>query len=223
MDFTGTYDIPAPRQKVWDSINDPEILKVCIDGCEELNKTSDTEFDGKVKVKVGPVKAKFSGTVVMEDINAPQSVVLRVSGSGGVAGFAKGTAAVSLEEIDATNTRLTYEAKADVGGKLASVGARLVKGVADKTANQFFSALSAQVGEEQAESAAATDDAPAAAAEEAAADAAAEPSPAPTAAPAAAAQPAPEKPATAASSPFSNPMVLGGVAVVGVLVLLMLI
>jgi carbon monoxide dehydrogenase subunit G len=144
MDFTGDFRVPAPIGRVWDGINDPEILKQCIDGCEDLTKTSDTEFAGKVKVKVGPVSARFAGTVTMEEVNAPTSCVLAVKGQGGVAGFAKGTAKVTLV-AEGAETLLSYEAKAEVGGKLASVGARLVRGVADKTANDFFARFSGLV------------------------------------------------------------------------------
>jgi carbon monoxide dehydrogenase subunit G len=145
MDFTGEYLVPAPINRVWEGINDPEILKQCIDGCEELIKTSDTEFTGKVKVKVGPVSAKFSGTVNMEEMTPPTACTLAVKGQGGMAGFAKGSAKVTLTE-EGAGTKLVYEAKAEVGGKLASVGARLVRGVADKTAADFFAKFSNLVG-----------------------------------------------------------------------------
>ncbi|MCF8481778.1 MAG: carbon monoxide dehydrogenase subunit G [Rhodospirillum sp.] len=145
MDFTGEYLVPAPIDRVWEGINDPEILKQCIDGCEELVKSSDTEFAGKVKVKVGPVSAKFAGTVTMEEMTPPTSCTMAVKGQGGMAGFAKGSAKVTLTE-EGAGTKLVYEAKAEVGGKLASVGARLVRGVADKTAADFFAKFSAIVG-----------------------------------------------------------------------------
>ena len=137
MDFSGEYIIPSTKQKVWDALNDPEVLKQCIDGCEELNKESDSEFSARVTAKVGPVRAKFSGKVTLSDIDPPNGYKISGEGQGGVAGFAKGGAAVKLEDSDG-GTKLTYTAEAEVGGKLASVGSRLVEGVAKKTADDFF-------------------------------------------------------------------------------------
>lgn len=137
MDLSGEYKIPARRERVWRALNDPDILRQCIAGCENLEKISDTEFTAKVIAKVGPVKATFSGKVVLSDIDAPNGYTISGEGQGGVAGFAKGSAQVKLAE-DGDGTILTYEAKADVGGKLASVGSRLVAGVAKKTADDFF-------------------------------------------------------------------------------------
>ncbi|ABC22614.1 Carbon monoxide dehydrogenase subunit G [Rhodospirillum rubrum ATCC 11170] len=124
---------------------DPDILKQCIDGCEDLERTSETTFSGKVKVKVGPVSARFAGTVDMEDSDPPQGCLLVIRGQGGVAGFVKGKARVDLA-VDGEETVLDYSADAEVGGKLASVGARLVRGVADKTAADFFARFSVLVG-----------------------------------------------------------------------------
>ena len=138
MDFTGEYKVPASRDKVWEALNDVEVLKLCIDGCEELNKDSDTEFSAKVTAKVGPVRAKFTGKVTLSDIDPPNGYTISGEGQGGVAGFAKGGAIVKLVDGDGA-TILHYEAKAEVGGKLASVGSRLVEGVAKKTADDFFS------------------------------------------------------------------------------------
>ena len=137
MDFSGEYIIPSTKQKVWDALNDPEVLKQCIDGCEELNKESDSEFSARVTAKVGPVRAKFSGKVTLSDIDPPNGYKISGEGQGGVAGFAKGGAVVKLEDSDGV-TKLTYTAEAEVGGKLASVGSRLVEGVAKKTADDFF-------------------------------------------------------------------------------------
>ena len=137
MDFSGEYIIPSTKQKVWDALNDPEVLKQCIDGCEELNKESESEFSARVTAKVGPVRAKFSGKVTLSDIDPPNGYKISGEGQGGVAGFAKGGAAVKLEDSDG-GTKLTYTAEAEVGGKLASVGSRLVEGVAKKTADDFF-------------------------------------------------------------------------------------
>ena len=137
MDFTGEYKVPASRDKVWEALNDVGVLKLCIDGCEELNKDSDTEFSAKVTAKVGPVRAKFTGKVTLSDLDPPNGYTISGEGQGGVAGFAKGGAIVKLVEGDGA-TILHYEAKAEVGGKLASVGSRLVEGVAKKTADDFF-------------------------------------------------------------------------------------
>jgi hypothetical protein len=145
MNLTGEYRIAAAREKVWEALNDPEILKQCIDGCQELIKVSDTEFSAKVTAKVGPVKAKFAGKVTLSELDPPNGYTISGEGQGGVAGFAKGGATVKLTE-DAGETVLTYDAKAEVGGKLASVGSRLVEGVAKKQADDFFGKFSEIVG-----------------------------------------------------------------------------
>ena len=138
MEIKGEYRIPAPRQKVWEALNDPEILKQTIPGCDELVKLSDTEMNGKVTAKVGPVSAKFAGKVTLSEINPPVSYTIFGEGQGGVAGFAKGGAKVSLAE-DGNETVLTYVADAQVGGKLAQIGSRLIQSTATVMANQFFS------------------------------------------------------------------------------------
>jgi carbon monoxide dehydrogenase subunit G len=173
MDMNGEYRIEAPRDRVWQALNDPEILKQCIPGCQELEKKSDTEFSAKVTSKVGPVKATFNGSVNLTNVDPPNGYTISGEGQGGVAGFAKGGADVSLAE-DNGATVLTYAAKAEVGGKLASVGSRLVLGVAKKTADEFFSKFSEIVGGAPAAAPAA---APAVA--ETAPETAAEPAPAP--------------------------------------------
>jgi len=145
MDLTGEYRIPAPRKKVWEALNDSEILKQCIDGCQELNKDSDTQFSAKVTAKVGPVKAKFAGKVTLSELDPPNGYKISGEGQGGVAGFAKGGATVKLTE-DGVDTILNYEANAEVGGKLASVGSRLIEGVAKKQADDFFRKFSEIVG-----------------------------------------------------------------------------
>jgi len=141
MDMTGEYLVPAPKQAVWEALNDPEILKQCIPGCEEVNKTSDTGFDAKVSAKVGPVKAKFSGAVTLSDIDPPNGYTISGEGKGGAAGFAKGGAKVALSEAEG-GTLLTYEVNAQVGGKLAQIGARLIDSTAKKMANDFFKTFS---------------------------------------------------------------------------------
>ena len=146
MDMTGEYRIPAPRQRVWEALNDPEILKAAIPGCEELNKLSDNELEARVKAKVGPVSATFTGKVTLNDLNPPESYRIAGEGKGGAAGFAKGGAEVNLAE-DGADTILRYSAKADVGGKLAQIGSRLIQGTAKKMADDFFGKFSAIVGE----------------------------------------------------------------------------
>jgi len=146
MEMTGEYPIAAPRQKVWEALNDAETLKACIPGCETLTKTSDTSFEAKVKAKVGPVSATFTGAVTLGDLNPPVSYTISGEGKGGVAGFAKGGAKVALEELGPTETLLKYDVKAQVGGKLAQIGARLIDGTAKKLADEFFSTFAATVG-----------------------------------------------------------------------------
>jgi carbon monoxide dehydrogenase subunit G len=137
MDMTGEYRIPAPRDKVWAALNDPAMLKAALPGCESLEKLSDTEFAAVVVAKVGPVKAKFNGNVALSNLNPPQSYTIAGEGKGGAAGFAKGGAEVQLTE-DGDATILRYTAKADVGGKLAQLGSRLIDGTAKKLADEFF-------------------------------------------------------------------------------------
>ncbi len=145
MDMKGEHRIEAPRQQVWDALNDPEILKQSIPGCEEIVKTSDTEMTAKVTAKVGPVKAKFQGAVTLSDMNPPESYTISGEGKGGAAGFAKGGAKVALAE-DGDATILTYEVNANVGGKLAQIGSRLIDGTAKKMANDFFGNFATIVG-----------------------------------------------------------------------------
>jgi carbon monoxide dehydrogenase subunit G len=147
MEMSGEHRIPAPRQKVWDAINDAETLKKSIPGCQELEKLSDTEMRAKVLAKVGPVKATFTGHVTLSDIVEPESCRISGEGKGGVAGFAKGGADVSLEE-DGHDTILRYNVKAQVGGKLAQLGARLIDATAKQMADQFFTAFVEQVSKE---------------------------------------------------------------------------
>ena len=146
MEMTGEYPIAAPRQKVWEALNDAETLKACIPGCETLTKTSDTSFEARVKAKVGPVSATFTGAVTLGDLNPPVSYTISGEGKGGVAGFAKGGAKVALEETGPEQTLLKYDVKAQVGGKLAQIGARLIDGTAKKLADEFFATFAATVG-----------------------------------------------------------------------------
>lgn len=145
MDMSGEYRIPAPRETVWEAINDPDILKECIPGCESLEKTSDTEMAAQVTAKVGPIKAKFNGTVTLSDLDPPKSYKITGEGKGGAVGFAKGGADITLAE-EGDDTILTYTAKAQVGGKLAQLGSRLVDGAAKRMADEFFGNLAAKLG-----------------------------------------------------------------------------
>lgn len=145
MDMNGSYRIPASRETVWAALNDPEVLKECIPGCEKLEMTSPTEMTATVTSKIGPVKAKFNGAVTLENINPPESYTIAGEGKGGVAGFAKGSADVSLAE-DGDETVLTYTARAQVGGKLAQLGSRLIDSTARKMADEFFGKFTEKVG-----------------------------------------------------------------------------
>jgi carbon monoxide dehydrogenase subunit G len=145
MDMTGEYRIPAPRDKVWAALNDPATLKASLPGCESLEKTGDNQFAATVIAKVGPVKAKFNGAVALSNINPPESYTIAGEGKGGAAGFAKGGADVRLAADGVDTTVLTYTAKADVGGKLAQLGSRLIDGTAKKMADEFFDNFARQV------------------------------------------------------------------------------
>jgi carbon monoxide dehydrogenase subunit G len=145
MDMTGSYRIAASRDAVWAALNDPDVLKQCIPGCETLEMLSPTEMKATVTSKIGPVKARFSGKVSLGDLNPPESYTISGEGTGGAAGFAKGGAEVRLTE-DGAETVLDYTAKAQVGGKIAQLGARLIDGVAKKMADEFFSKFAGHVG-----------------------------------------------------------------------------
>jgi hypothetical protein len=147
MDMNGEYRIGAPRPKVWEALNDPEILKQCIPGCEEIVKTSDTEFTAKVVAKVGPVKAKFGGKVTLSDLDPPNGYTISGEGSGGAAGFGKGGARVRLtDDAGGAVTVLNYTAHASVGGKLAQIGSRLIDSTARKMADDFFAKFTDVLG-----------------------------------------------------------------------------
>ncbi len=154
MEMTGEYRIPASREAVWQALNDPDVLKQCIPGCDEIEKTSDTEFSAKVTAKVGPVKAKFSGDVKLSDMDPPNGYTISGEGTGGAAGFAKGGAKVALTE-DGNETILTYDVNATVGGKLAQIGSRLIDSTSKKMANEFFGKLAEVVGEPSSDTASA--------------------------------------------------------------------
>lgn len=137
MTMQGEVVLPADRATVWAALNDPEVLKTCIPGCESLEKTSVTEFKAVAKVSIGPVKATFKGAVQLSDLDPPNGYTIGGEGQGGIAGFAKGGAKVRLEEVP-EGTRLAYDVDAQVGGKIAQLGGRLINGVAKKYADEFF-------------------------------------------------------------------------------------
>jgi uncharacterized protein len=140
MDLTGEERIAASREAVWKALNDPEILKACIPGCESLEKISDTELEATVGVKIGPVKARFNGKVELTNLNPPSSYTISGEGKGGIAGFAKGGADVTLTK-EGAETVLAYVVNADVGGKIAQLGSRLILSTSKKLATQFFENL----------------------------------------------------------------------------------
>ncbi len=152
MEQQGEYLIPAPQSAVWAALNDPEVLARCIPGCQTMVREDDTHFSAKVKAKVGPVSATFDVGLELQDVAAPDSY--RISGNvkGGPAGFGKGGATVRLETIraaqtgGASQTRLTYDIDASIGGKLAQVGSRLIDAATRKMADEFFTAFRAQIG-----------------------------------------------------------------------------
>jgi uncharacterized protein len=152
MDMTGEYRIAAPRQKVWEALNDPDILKQCIPGCEKIEKLSPTELTASVRAKVGPVSARFGGKVTLSDLDPPNGYRISGEGTGGPAGFAKGGATVKLED-DGGATKLSYVVEANVGGKLAQIGSRLIDATARQMAGNFFAKFAEIVAAEAASAA----------------------------------------------------------------------
>lgn len=144
MDMTGERRIPAPRQVVWDALNNLDVLKASIPGCESLEKTGENAMSAKAGIKLGPISAKFAGNVTLSDIDAPNSYTIGGEGQGGVAGFAKGGAKVALTD-DGDGTLLSYTVNAQVGGKIAQLGARLIDATAKNMADQFFTRFTEQV------------------------------------------------------------------------------
>lgn len=141
MEMTGERRIPASQQATWQALNDPEVLKACVPGCEAIDRLSDTEYAVQMTARVGPVSAKFKGKLTLSNLRPPHSYSIAFEGQGGVAGFAKGGADVTLMPDGADATRLAYLVKANVGGKLAQIGSRLVDAAAQKVANDFFTAF----------------------------------------------------------------------------------
>lgn len=145
MEMTGEQLIPLPQAATWKALNDPAVLKDCIPGCESIENLGGDEYQVVLTAKVGPVSAKFKGRMKVTDADPPRAYTLHFEGQGGVAGFAKGEASVALRP-EGDNTLLTYNAKANIGGKLAQVGARLIDGVARQLAGKFFEAFSRRAG-----------------------------------------------------------------------------
>lgn len=153
MQMNDSQRIPASKEKVWAALNDPEILKQCIPGCQSLEMSSPTEMTATVVLKVGPVKATFGGKVTLSDLDPPNSYRIQGEGSGGIAGFAKGGATVTLVSESADVTILTYAVDAQIGGKLAQLGGRLIDATSRKLAAQFFASFGEAVGNTAAASA----------------------------------------------------------------------
>ena len=145
MKMNGEFRVPTDRETVWRALNDPEVLKECLPGCQEIEKTSDTEMSATLAIKVGPVKATFKGGVTLSDLDPPNGYTLSGQGQGGTAGFASGEAKVSLVEEDGA-TVVQYDVDAKVGGKLAQIGSRLIDSTAKKLAKQFFDSLAEKLG-----------------------------------------------------------------------------
>lgn len=144
MDQSGEYRIPAERADVWRALNDPDTLKRCIDGCQTMERRSDGGFAAVVKARVGPVRAVFNAALDLADVNPPESYTINVAVKGGPAGFARGSAAVTLAP-QGEETMLRYAARANIGGKLAQIGSRLIDGAARKMADDFFKAFHAEM------------------------------------------------------------------------------
>ncbi|WP_431324707.1 SRPBCC family protein [Rhizobium sp. YTU87027] len=144
MDMTDQQHIPATKEEVWSALNDPDVLKACIPGCQELTKSSDTEMSAVAVIKVGPIKARFQGAVTLSDLDPPNGYKITGEGQGGVAGFAKGIATVRLEEVEG-GTILHYEVGAQIGGKLSQLGARLIDVTAKQMSGQFFKRFAEEI------------------------------------------------------------------------------
>ncbi|MCB1548054.1 MAG: carbon monoxide dehydrogenase subunit G [Hyphomicrobiaceae bacterium] len=149
MEMVGESRIAASREVVWAALNDPDVLRRSVPGCQELEQVSDTEFTAKVVAKVGPIKASFKGRVTLADIKPPESYTISGEGQGGIAGFAKGGAEVALETLEPELTLLRYTVKASVGGKIAQLGSRLIASTAKKMADEFFAKFAEVVAGDQ--------------------------------------------------------------------------
>ncbi|HEX7329572.1 MAG TPA: carbon monoxide dehydrogenase subunit G [Casimicrobiaceae bacterium] len=163
MDLSNTRTVPAAPAAVWEALNDPAVLAACLPGCESFERTDDGAFKVTMTARVGPVSARFNGRMTMTDVDSPNAYTLHFEGQGGAAGFAKGEARVSLAPSGAAETALTYVAKAQVGGKLAQIGSRLIDGAAAKMADDFFARFAAHLTPPAAEGAGAAETAQASA------------------------------------------------------------
>jgi carbon monoxide dehydrogenase subunit G len=148
MEMSGEQIVPAPQQEVWDALNDPRVLKECVPGCESVEPVGENAYQVLMVARVGPVSARFKGKLTLSDIAAPRSYALAFEGQGGPAGFAKGSAAVRLSPVNG-QTRLSYDVKANVGGKLAQIGSRLVDAAAKKVADDFFKAFNERMSRKE--------------------------------------------------------------------------
>ena len=148
MEMSGQQIVPAPQQEVWAALNDPGVLKECVPGCESIEPLGENAYQVLMVARVGPVSAKFKGKLTLSDINPPNSYALAFEGQGGPAGFAKGSAQVKLQSQDSA-TRLSYDVKASVGGKLAQIGSRLVDAAAKKVADDFFRAFNERMSRKE--------------------------------------------------------------------------
>lgn len=152
MELLGEQTLELPRERVWQALNDPAMLQRCIPGCDLFEAEADNQFKVGMTAAVGPVKARFSGTLTLSDIVAPTSYALAFEGAGGVAGFGKGNARVTLVDVEGDSTRLDYAVNAQVGGKLAQIGSRLIDGVARKMADEFFTRFAKALASDNADS-----------------------------------------------------------------------
>ncbi|MGF6570227.1 carbon monoxide dehydrogenase subunit G [Paraburkholderia sp. GAS333] len=159
MELTETHTLPVSQQQTWDALNDTEVLRACIPGCESIEADGENAYLVALSAAVGPVKARFKGRMQLTDIEAPNTYSIVFEGQGGAAGFAKGNARVALEADGENATKLSYTASAQVGGKLAQIGSRLVDGAARKIAGEFFKRFGAHVAGEDGASTDATEEA----------------------------------------------------------------
>lgn len=150
MDMTNAVTLPSPQARVWEALNDPEILRQCINGCESIERTGENAYNVAMMVAIGPVKARFKGSLRLTDIAAPHAYTLQFDGQGGAAGFGKGSAQVTLTP-EGTGTRLAYAVHAQVGGRIAQLGSRLIDGASKKMADEFFEAFRAAIAPVAAE------------------------------------------------------------------------
>ena len=206
MKMNGEFRVPIDRETVWRALNDPEVLKECLPGCQEIEKTSETEMTATLVIKVGPVKATFAGGVTLSDLDRPNGYTISGQGQGGAAGFASGEAKVRLED-EGGETVVHYDVDAKVGGKLAQIGSRLIDSTAKKLSKQFFDSLAEKLGgseeAEEAEAAAAPEPEPV---EPAQPEPPAEPTPPPPEPEPPAAQPAEAPAADAPADPAGPPL-----------------